>query len=103
MEVRPTCKVDGCNNLALPRREKGRFMGYRKICDRHRRNGKPRSYPVLFDNFKPCEQCGFVPTHKAQMDRHHKNGNHYDNQPKNIQILCANCHRLVTVQQRGLI
>lgn len=41
-----------------------------------------------------CERCGFVPEHICQLDGHHRNGDHSDNRPKNIETLCANCHRL---------
>jgi 5-methylcytosine-specific restriction endonuclease McrA len=33
----------------------------------------------------------------CQLDAHHVDGNHENNDPTNIQTLCANCHRLVTV------
>lgn len=43
-----------------------------------------------------CEGCGFVPKHRCQLDAHHKDGNHQNDDPDNIQTLCANCHRLIT-------
>ena len=42
-----------------------------------------------------CENCGFVAVDKRQLDVHHKDGNHSNNDPMNLQTLCANCHRLV--------
>lgn len=41
-----------------------------------------------------CEKCGFKPSHIAQMDVHHKDRNHNNNDPSNLMTLCANCHRL---------
>jgi len=43
-----------------------------------------------------CERCGFIPEHPSQLDVNHRNGNHHDNSPENLETLCANCHRLVT-------
>jgi hypothetical protein len=41
-----------------------------------------------------CERCGFTPEHTAQLDVHHIDRNHSNNDPRNLQTLCANCHRL---------
>jgi hypothetical protein len=41
-----------------------------------------------------CERCGFFPSHRSQMDVHHRDGNHGNNAPENLEVLCANCHRL---------
>jgi 5-methylcytosine-specific restriction endonuclease McrA len=49
----------------------------------HRRNLGPQ-----------CERCGFVPVHRAQLDVHHRDGNHSNNASANLATLCANCHRL---------
>lgn len=42
-----------------------------------------------------CERCGFVPEDIIQLDIHHKDGNGKNNDPANLQTLCANCHRMV--------
>lgn len=41
-----------------------------------------------------CERCGFIPEHTCQLDVHHLDHNHYNNDPSNLKTLCANCHRL---------
>lgn len=55
---------------------------------RHRR-------PHRFHVGETCSRCGFVPEHMAQLDVHHIDMNHSNNEPENLQTLCANCHRLV--------
>lgn len=44
-----------------------------------------------------CAHCGFVALHPSQYDVDHIDGNHANNDPSNLQTLCANCHRLKTV------
>jgi 5-methylcytosine-specific restriction endonuclease McrA len=42
-----------------------------------------------------CVRCGFKAVDIRQMDVHHKDGNHQNDDPANLETLCANCHRLV--------
>lgn len=49
-----------------------------------------------------CEFCGFTPEHPCQLDVDHIDGNHHNNDPNNLQTLCANCHRLKTWKQKSL-
>ena len=43
-----------------------------------------------------CEMCGVSTWQgvKLVLELHHKNGNHYDNNLGNLQILCPNCHSI---------
>lgn len=43
-----------------------------------------------------CEQCDFKPVHISQLDVDHIDGDRFNNDPANLQTLCANCHRLKT-------
>lgn len=45
-----------------------------------------------------CERCGFVPEHVCQLDVH----KHREDLSKR-ETLCANCHRLITLAERGVI
>jgi len=38
-----------------------------------------------------CERCEYS-KHKGSLTEHHKDGNHQNNAPENIKILCFNCH-----------
>lgn len=49
---------------------------------------------------KPCSMCAFIPVEACQMDWDHIDGNHQNNDPSNLQLLCANCHRLKTKLSR---
>ncbi len=55
---------------------------------------KKRPYRKYVKSF--CEECGFIPKHMCQLDVDHIDGNHQNNDPSNLQTLCANCHRLKT-------
>ena len=43
-----------------------------------------------------CELCGLISWHnvKLPLELHHKDGNHYNNDISNLQILCPNCHSI---------
>ena len=66
-----------------------------------RRLGKPVGRKT-YTKFKGdvCEFCGFIPVNKVQLDVDHIDGDHSNNDPSNLQTLCANCHRLKTFIQR---
>lgn len=102
MVERPKC---ACGNLVALKDTRGGKPRYRRECNgcRYRRKGrKPlsqkyrrRTYRAHLDSV--CTQCGFVPKHVCQLDIHHLDGNHNNNAEENLQTLCANCHRLVTL------
>ena len=41
-----------------------------------------------------CAKCGFIAVDLCQMDVHHIDHNHSNNDSTNLISLCANCHRL---------
>ena len=47
-----------------------------------------------------CEICSFVPEDLCQLDVDHIDGNKKNNDPSNLQTLCANCHRLKTKRNK---
>lgn len=47
-----------------------------------------------------CERCGFLPEHDCQLQAHHLDGDHGNDEAENIQTLCANCHNLRTFWDR---
>ena len=57
---------------------------------------KRKVYPYIIHKKEVCALCGFIPKHPCQLDVDHKDGNHKNNKPENLQTLCANCHRLKT-------
>jgi hypothetical protein len=73
------------------------FEGYanRQYCKpacRPNRNRVAKPYAHLKGS--ECERCGFVPEHSCQLDVHHLDRDWQNNDPANVQTLCANCHRL---------
>ena len=65
----------------------------------------PRKFNKRYHKYrKPiCEACGFIPKHMAQIEVDHVDGNHRNNHPSNLRSLCANCHRLKTMVERGKV
>lgn len=45
-----------------------------------------------------CELCGFIPQHSRQLDIHHIDENHFNDNPKNLQTVCYCCHRLLSIK-----
>lgn len=44
-----------------------------------------------------CEFCSLVVVDRRLLEVDHINGDHYDDRPENLQILCCNCHRLKSI------
>lgn len=40
-----------------------------------------------------CEMCNYKPMFRAALDVHHMDGDKTNNDPSNLQTLCATCHR----------
>lgn len=59
-------------------------------------NSRTRKLSRLIGEKTICAMCAFVPAHPCQMDFDHKDGNPNNNERNNVQVLCANCHRLKT-------
>lgn len=69
-------------------------------CDKRRYKNKVNLTKKPWKDYKRyknniCKRCGFIPEDKCQLDVHHLDGNHNNNDPNNLQTLCANCHRLM--------
>lgn len=87
---RPSCKYCGCP-AAKKRLNKLGIQIYHAQCRKCMGDRSPyRRYKKTY-----CEICGFE-GHYCQLDVDHKDGDHTNNDPSNLQTLCANCHRLKT-------
>lgn len=76
---------------------KGRINGrqyFGRFCTKCRKYQARLKF--LVDKDLKCNHCGFEAVHRSQMDIDHIDGNHMNNDHSNLQILCANCHRLKT-------
>lgn len=63
-------------------------------------NSKMRKTHKLKQSTLVCAVCGFIAQHECQIDLDHIDGNHQNNDPSNLQTLCANCHRLKTYRNK---
>lgn len=86
-----------CGNLeGLKGRVNGKKLWdrYCITCKRRRRASSEITKKLV------CEFCGFKAKHPAQMDIDHIDGDHKNNNKDNLQELCANCHRLKTIENK---
>lgn len=107
-EIRGFCVVCGKN----PQKKRTKNK-YKPICSSCSKRLYEPGYKILIAKCKDkklrpyrqhvkalCVLCGFTPEHKCQLDVDHIDGNHHNNDPNNLQTLCANCHRLKTHKER---
>lgn len=92
---RPICKQCNVNVGEWNYRDKTTgVVRYRSICKTCRFINDESHYKRYRKDY--CERCNFLPEHICQLDVDHIDGNHKNNDPVNLQTLCANCHRLKT-------
>jgi cytochrome c553 len=105
---RPICENCNKNVCRIYAKSKLGFDKYAKICDtchKIRYNQSKGGRKIGYRLYKKdiCEQCGFIPIHKCQLDVDHIDGNKNNEEIINLQTLCANCHRLKTYKQKNFI
>lgn len=98
MSVSRTQRRCLCGNIC---ESKGRDKSGRQIFGKRCNSCRKKKYGQI----KPpsCSKCGFAAEHPCQLDIDHIDGNHENDDAINLQVLCANCHRLKTIQQRDHI
>ena len=90
-----TCTICGTTKIKL--RDKSKPLSGRYKCVTiYKRAIIKSQYPYALHKKNTCEHCGFVPVHISQLDVDHIDGDRWNNDPANLQTLCANCHRLKT-------
>jgi Zn finger protein HypA/HybF involved in hydrogenase expression len=82
--------------------QKGRLSPIKKTAEEYVRGDNVKSHilkkKLIQDGIKKCECeiCGALTWQGKQLplELHHKDGNHYNNDFDNLQILCPNCHSI---------
>jgi hypothetical protein len=87
-----TALCSNCGWVRINRKGNGHWRC--KVAERLHRGKKGRRRNLSALKSDTCDRCGFVPEHPQQLDMHHADGNRLNNDPANLQTLCANCHRL---------
>lgn len=88
---------DRCVECNVRKKEKRHDReGLRSRCSSCRKG----THPYLKFKQKFCCRCNFVAENSCQLDVDHIDGNHSNNDPSNLQTLCANCHRLKTFENK---
>jgi len=96
---RPICSV--CNirvcekSTYKPRRNKP-VKHFKNKCQRCRKGHWGHNKDRFKLELDKCCKCGFIPVDECQLDIDHIDGNNKNRDSSNLQVLCANCHRLKT-------
>lgn len=90
-EIDPEARTGVCANCG-PVRLKKAGSGWRCKVAWRACNPRPGQVGRSTMNLIECERCGFR-GHPCQLDVHHRDHNHSNDDPANLEIVCANCHR----------
>lgn len=97
----PKCAYPGCSNKVSYHKKNGLFKNWKTFCSEHRNSKK---YQV--DAWKLSKGCCNVDsrygfkctshiTSPTQLDVHHKDGDKFNSNPDNHEIICKICHTRV--------
>lgn len=95
--VDPDTRTGVCQHCG-PVSVKKKKTGYLCPVSQRRWTNANRKYRPSINRDR-CSRCGFVPEDQCQIDIHHLDGNHENNDPSNLAAICANCHRLIHHRQ----
>ena len=90
------CSVCGFTKIKLRDKNAPSLSGRYKCKAVYKKAYNKSLYPYTVHKKNQCEHCGFKPVHISQLDVDHIDGDRWNNDPTNLQTLCANCHRLKT-------
>lgn len=94
-----SCKEHPCAKHGV---SKEGYQRYRTVCSVCHVAKKPgNTYKAHRKQI--CEECGFKPIHRCQLDVDHIDGNKLNNALENLKTLCANCHRLKTFLMKDYV
>ena len=88
------CNKNVCKKNGFLKNGNPKYKKYCNLCEHKIYNINIITYRSY--KKKECENCGFVPIHRCQLDVHHIDNNHSNDDVSNLQTLCANCHRLTS-------
>lgn len=95
---RAICSVCGPTKIKIRNKHHSTPAGRFRCKTVYKRNVQKNQYPYAIHKKDTCEHCGFIPEHSSQLDVDHIDGDSSNNDPVNLQTLCANCHRLKTMK-----
>jgi 5-methylcytosine-specific restriction endonuclease McrA len=90
------CSVCGPTKIKIRNKKRPTVIGRYRCKAVYLKNHNKSLYPYSVYKKDKCEHCGFIPVHSSQLDVDHIDGDRWNNDPANLQTLCANCHRLKT-------
>ena len=95
---RAICSICGPTKIKTRDKSNSTLAGQYRCKTVYKRNIQKSQYPYTLHKKDTCLHCGFIPEHSSQLDVDHIDGDRWNNDPSNLQTLCANCHRLKTMK-----
>jgi hypothetical protein len=111
----PICPECGLRKCSFSHKRQDGTRVYKKKCFRCKGKkwvGVPKDklpyYKVAYarkEELMRCEMpdCNFKAVHLCQLDIDHIDGDKQNNDPSNLIVLCANCHRLKTHMSKDYV
>ena len=90
------CSICGLVRVVIRDKNKVKLNSKYRCGTTHKANNLRFSYPYRKYKKDYCQNCGFLAANPCQLDVDHIDGNNKNNEPSNLQTLCANCHRYKT-------
>ena len=90
------CAVCGPTKIKLRDKKRKNLSARYKCKAVYKKSQDKLQYPYAVHKKDYCQRCDFRPVHTSQLDVDHIDGDRWNNDPSNLQTLCANCHRLKT-------
>ena len=92
-----TCNQPGCPNVPIYRGRCVEHVEWSGLTPRQRGRALiERRNRILRARGRTCQQCG----DGGRLELHHVDGNPANDDPRNLRLLCPDCHRVETEAQR---
>lgn len=102
---RELCAIEGCYKLRMVRgKNSAGVVSYKTVCSRHNNEASHlkemnhRKHLLKVTNVN-CDDCN-TNLKVVDVEVHHIDGNHFNNNRENLKNLCSACHKVYTLAEK---